>query len=196
MENHPRGEALRIIRNKEYKKTFWSGGTTIEIYLDPEEGNYSTKEFNYRISTATIETEESLFTVLPGIERVILPLENRMVLLHGEEVVVLSPYEAYRFQGERSTRSRGINRDFNLMMNHGKHGEVEILTINPESAMTLKAENTLCFYEKGAEALGIEEERVFPGDSILIRNQESIIIRNNSPMKVTLIKVFMSDLGS
>lgn len=187
---------MRIIRNKEYKKTFWSGGTTTEIYLDPEDGNYRTKEFNYRISTATIEAEESVFTVLPGIERVILPLENRMILLHGEEEVVISPYEPYRFEGARNTRSRGINRDFNLMMNHGMHGDVEILTINPECSVTLKAENTLYFYEKGAETLGIGEERLFPGDSILIKNQEFTEFQNNSPMKVTLIKVVMTDLGS
>ena len=187
---------MRIIRNKEYRITSWSGGTTTEIYLDPEDGDYGRRQFNYRISTATIETEESVFTVLPGIERVILSLENRMVLLHGDEEVVLSPYEPYRFQGERSTRSRGINRDFNLMMNHGKNGNVEILTISPETSILEEGENTLYYYDKGAEMLGIGDESLFPGDSLLVKNQECIELINNSHSEATLIKVVMSDLKS
>ena len=186
---------MRIIRNKEYKKTSWSGGTTTEIYLYPEDGNYSRKQFFYRISTATIETLESVFTVLPGVERVILPLENKMILLHGEEEVVLSPYESYRFQGERSTRSRGINRDFNLMMNHGKRGNLEILTISQDSSIIEVAENTLYFYAEGKGTIGIGGEMLFPGDSIIVKNQERIELVNSSPEKVTLIKVVMSDLG-
>jgi len=187
---------MRIIRKEEYKITSWSGGTTTEIYLYPEDGDYSRRQFDYRISTATIEAEESVFTVLPGIERVILSLENKMVLLHGEEKVVLSPYEPYLFPGNRNTRSRGINRDFNLMMNHGKHGNVEILTISPETSIILEAENTLYFYADGTKTIGIEEEMLFPGDSLLVKNQECIEFINNSPLKVKLIKVVMSDLSS
>jgi len=186
---------MRIIRNKEYKKTFWSGGTTTEIYLYPEDGDYSKKQFNYRISSATIEVDESDFTVLPGIERVILPLENRMLLLHGEEEVLLAPYEPYRFQGERSTRSRGINRDFNLMLNHGVHGNIEVLTIGKETSIIEAVENTLYYYDQGTGKIEIGEEMLYPGDSILVKGEESIEWVNNSHSEVTLIKVVMSDLG-
>lgn len=186
---------MKIIRNKDYKRTSWSGGTTTEIYLYPEDGNYSKKQFFYRISTATIETLESVFTVLPGIERVILPLENMMVLLHGEEEVVLSPYEAYRFPGDSNTRSRGINRDFNLMINHGKRGNVEILTISQDSSINEEAENTLYFYAEGKGTIGIGGEILFPGDSILVKTQECMELVNSSPEKMTLIKVIMTDLN-
>lgn len=187
---------MRVIRNKEYKVTDWSGGTTTEIYLDPEDGDYGRRQFNYRISTATIETEESVFTTLPGIERVILSLENNMLLFHGEEEILLSPYEPYRFQGERNTRSRGINRDFNLMMNHGKRGNIEILTIAPKSSLIEEIENTLYYFDRGIEAIGIEGEMLHPGDSILVKNKERIELINDSPSEATLIKVVMSDLGS
>jgi environmental stress-induced protein Ves len=186
---------MRIIRKKEYKITTWRGGTTTEIYLYPEDGDYKGRQFDYRISTATIDTEESVFTVLPGIERVILPLENKMVLLHGEEEVVLSPYEAYRFPGDSNTRSRGINRDFNLMINHGKRGNVEILTISQDSSINEKAENTLYFYPEGKGTIGIGGVILFPGDSILVKTQECMELVNSSSEKVTLIKVIMTDLN-
>ena len=186
---------MRIIRSKEYKITSWSGGTTTEIYLYPEDGNYSRKQFFYRISTATIETLESVFTVLPGVERVIVPLENKMILRHEEEEVVLSPYEPYRFSGERNTRSRGINRDFNLMMNHGKRGNVEILTISQGSSSIEEAVDTLYYYAEGKETIGVGGETLFPGDSILVKTQERIELVNSSSEKVTLIKVVMSDLS-
>ncbi|MGB4587854.1 MAG: HutD family protein [Clostridiaceae bacterium] len=185
---------MRIIRNKEYKNTSWTGGTTTEIYLYPEDGNYMRKQFDYRISTATIEIEESLFTELPGIERVIVPLEKRMVLLHGEEKVLLSPYEPYRFSGGKRTISRGVNRDFNLMMNHGKRGDIEILMIYPETSIMEEGKNTLYFYEKGVEAIKVGEEMLFPGDSILVMDQECIEWINHSSFNVTLIKVVMPGL--
>jgi len=187
---------MRIIRKKEYNITTWSGGTTTEIYLDPEEGDYRRRQFDYRISSATIEVEESDFTVLPGIERVILPLENRMLLLHGEEEVLLSPYESYRFSGERSTRSRGINRDFNLMLNHGVHGDIEVITIGKETSIIVAAENNLYYYDQGKGTIEIGQEVMFPGDSILVKGEECIELVNNNHSDVTLIKVVMSDLGN
>lgn len=185
---------MRIIRKKAYKITAWRGGTTTEIYLYPEDGDYKGRQFDYRISTATIDTEESVFTVLPGIERVILPLENKMVLLHGEEEVVLSPYEAYRFPGDSNTRSRGINRDFNLMLNHGVHGDIEVITIGKETSKIEVAENILYYYDQGKGIIEIGQEAIFPGDSILVKGEECIELVNNNHSDVTLIKVVMSDL--
>ena len=187
---------MRIIRKKEYKITSWSGGTTTEIYLYPEDGDYSRRQSDYRISSATIEVDESDFTVLPRIERVILPLENRMLLLHGEEEVVLAPYEPYRFQGERGTRSRGINRDFNLMLNHGVHGNIEVLTIGKVTSIIEEVENTLYYYDQGTGTIEIGQEMLFPGDSILVKGEECIELVNSSTEKVFLIKVVMPDLGS
>lgn len=186
---------MRIIRKEEYRKTFWSGGCTTEIYLYPEEGDYGKRQFDYRISSATIETEESVFTVLPGIARVILPLDNTMVLFHGEAKIVLSPYEPYGFDGGMRTKSRGINRDFNLMMNHGKTGSVVVLIIDGETSIIEEAENTLYFYDKGTVPLGVGGMILDPGDSILIEKPERIEWVNHSPEQVILLKAVMEVLS-
>lgn len=81
------------------------------------------------------------------------------------------------------------------MMNRGKNGHIEILTISPETSLIEEIENTLCYFDRGAEALRIGEEKMFPRDSILVKNKERIELINDSQLEAILIKVVMSDLG-
>lgn len=186
---------MRIIRKEEYRKTSWRCGTTTEIFLYPEDGDYARRQFDYRISSATLETEESVFTPLPGITRVILPLENTMVLVHGkDEEVMIAPYQSYSFSGETVTKGIGINRDFNLLLNHGKQGHVEVITIDGLGSLVEQAENTLYFYEKGFLPLEVSGITIRPGDSLLVRECERLEMVNGSPEQVILLKVIMPDM--
>ena len=54
----------------------WSGGTTTELSIAPENGNYQSRDFLWRLSSATVELEESTFTSLPDFDRIILTLEG------------------------------------------------------------------------------------------------------------------------
>ena len=53
----------------------WSGGTTTELSIAPENGNYQSRDFLWRLSSATVELEESTFTSLPDFDRIILTLD-------------------------------------------------------------------------------------------------------------------------
>lgn len=186
---------MRIIKKEEYRKTSWRCGTTTEIFLYPEDGDYARRQFDYRVSSATLETEEAVFTPLPGITRVILPLENTMVLVHGQdEKVMLTPYQSYHFSGETVTKGIGLNRDFNLLMNHGNRGHVEVLTIDGMGSLVEETENTLYFYEKGLLPLDVSGTAIRPGDSILVRECERLEMVNSSPEHVILLKVIMPDM--
>jgi environmental stress-induced protein Ves len=186
---------MRIIRKEEYRKTSWRCGNTTEIFLSPEDGDYARRHFDYRVSSATLETEESVFTPLPGITRVIMPLENTMVLVHGQdEKVMLAPYQAYHFNGETVTKGIGMNRDFNLMMNHGCKGHVEVITIKGMGSLEEETENTLYFYEKGSMPLEASGAVIRPGDSILVRECERLTMVNSAPEQVILLKAVMPDL--
>ena len=190
-----KGKRMRIMKKEEYRKTSWRCGNTTEIFLSPEDGDYARRHFDYRVSSATLETEESVFTPLPGITRVILPLENTMVLVHGkDEKVMLAPYQAYHFDGETVTKSIGMNRDFNLMMNHGNRGHVEVITIDGMGSLVEETQNTLYFYEKGVMPLEVSGFAIRPGDSILVRECERLEMVNSSPEQVILLKAVMPDL--
>ena len=96
----------------------WSGGTTTELYLYPETGSYAARDFRFRISSATVDLEESDFTPLPGVERYITPLSGSFVLTHPDMPPVEMPPLAppYRFSGQISTHCVGKATDFNLML--------------------------------------------------------------------------------
>jgi len=94
----------------------WSGGKTSEIYIYPVDGNYVEREFDFRISTATVEVGKTDFTVLPGFNRIIMTLTNPIILSHSShKQKELLPFEPYYFSGDIETQSVGICEDFNVI---------------------------------------------------------------------------------
>lgn len=111
----------------DFRTSTWSGGTTTELFLYPETGSYAARDFLFRISSATVELEESDFTVLPGVERYITPLEGCFTLIHPSTFPVELPPLAtpYRFRGDIPTHCVGKATDFNLMLK-GCTGSMEL----------------------------------------------------------------------
>ncbi len=115
------------LTQKDYKTSAWSGGTTTELFIWPQGASYAARQFQFRISSATVDLAESDFTLLPGVERYITPLSGGFTLLHpGKEPVVMGPLSApYRFSGEETTHCVGKATDFNLMLK-GVPGEMTL----------------------------------------------------------------------
>ena len=63
---------FKILRESDRKISNWSGGVTKELYIYPEDGNYQSRNFKFRISIATTELESSTFTKLENTNRVII----------------------------------------------------------------------------------------------------------------------------
>ena len=75
----------KVIKKDDWKVSVWSGGTTNEIFIYPENSSYVDRAFKARISVATTNNEEkSLFTNLPGVERYISKLSGDMKLQHTD----------------------------------------------------------------------------------------------------------------
>ena len=127
---HPLSEASR---------TNWQGGVTWELALGPEETAYARRDFLYRISSARVDLEESVFTSLPDYHRIILPLDGTLTLYHdGGNPVILPPLTVHAFDGGADTLSRGKVRDFNLMLRKGQClGGVQVLRLLPGSEIVL-----------------------------------------------------------
>ncbi|WP_158534746.1 HutD/Ves family protein [Romboutsia maritimum] len=132
----------KIIRSEEYKISKWSGGTTTQIYIYPEESTYNDLNFKWRLSSANVNLEESTFTHLPGISRKIMTLDNELILEHENRYTRnLKPFEVESFSGDWKTKSYGKVTDFNLMINKDCDGDLKSLTINKNSSVEIYLEN-------------------------------------------------------
>ncbi len=127
-----------IIRSNVQKTSLWSGGKTTEIFIYPETAEYGKRNFDCRISTATVEVETSTFTPLPGIERYLMILEGEMRLKHDEgEWIYLQPYVSHCFGGGQHTVSEGKVRDFNVMVSEGYASKIETHNLDLENWVDL-----------------------------------------------------------
>lgn len=117
-----------VIRRGEQKTSAWSGGTTTELFIYPENAVYAERNFEIRISSATVDLEESSFTSLAGYTRYIMPLKGTMRLIHkGHHEAELKPLETDIFMGDWSTECFGKCVDFNLMHTKGWDGALNIV---------------------------------------------------------------------
>lgn len=122
---------IKIFRKKDFQVSTWSGGTTTQLAIYPEDSDYSEKNFLWRISSAKVEIEQSVFTSLPGIKRVIMVIEGVLVLEHeGHHSTVLKSFDQDTFCGSWQTKSYGKVTDFNLMMAKGCEGFLDTIHLN------------------------------------------------------------------
>lgn len=170
-----------IIRSNEQNTSEWSGGTTTQLAIYPKNSDYKERNFSWRLSSARVDLEESVFTSLPGIYRHIMVLDGEMNLFHeGHHTVLLKPYDKDSFSGDWTTKSIGKVRDFNLMLNNGCKGELEAVIFDNETNIRTRAfiydkaysMATQGFYCAEGDAdifIGHEKrERLLTGDLMLI----------------------------
>lgn len=120
---------MHIIRKDMQTTTTWSSGTTTELAIYPADAKYTKHNFKWRISTATVNNETSIFTMLPGIWRILMVVEGDLSLEHtGHHNVHLAPFEQDQFSGEWETKSRGKATDFNVMLTEGYVANLRLLT--------------------------------------------------------------------
>jgi environmental stress-induced protein Ves len=100
------------------KSVSWANGTSTELFVYPADGNFQTRDFTFRISTATVEAEETTFSDFSGLTRILLPLKGKLKLVHeGRYTKELNPFEQDQFDGAWNTKSKGKVKDFNVIFN-------------------------------------------------------------------------------
>jgi uncharacterized protein len=110
----------------------WASGTSTEIFIYPSTGSFAERNFTFRISTASVETEESTFTFFEGITRHLMILKGELELIHeGRYTKHLKPFDQDIFSGEWSTHSKGKGTDFNLMLKGSANGALTHHSIKP-----------------------------------------------------------------
>lgn len=136
---------FKIVRSGKHKISNWSGGTTTELFIYPEDCLYGDRDFDWRISTATIQLMSSTFTKLPGYMRRLMMLKGRENLNHEDHHrVILEPFDQDYFDGGWVTKSYGRGTDFNLMLKKGYEGYVN--TVSTQEGRVFNPELFTAFY--------------------------------------------------
>lgn len=167
----------------EYETTAWSGGTTTQLLIAPEGANYAARDFLWRVSSATVELDESDFTSLPDYERLIATLRGEIALTHnGGAPLQLRPYEVHAFSGGDRTHSSGRCTDFNLMLRRGRaEGTMETVLLGAGQRRELApsgAEQTLLYAAEGdcTVMFGTESIELHPGETLLCQGQDALSV--------------------
>ena len=109
--------------------TQWAGGTTRQIYISPDDATLPERNFDLRISSATINLTESRFSDFSGFTRYIMPLEGEIELHFADRTVRLEHGKLYRFSGSEevtSTNTQGAV-DFNIIVANGIETDIRII---------------------------------------------------------------------
>lgn len=126
----------------------WSGGTTTQLAIYPKDAGYKELNFQFRISTATVEVEESTFTKLPGISRKLMILDGEIKIEHQNHYSkTIRKFEQDSFEGSWDTKSYGKATDFNLMTTGNAKGKIEAIILNKNKKIRLTVDfNFYVFY--------------------------------------------------
>ena len=167
-----------LLTPADYLTTAWSGGTTTQLTIAPKDAVYADRAFLWRVSSASVELDESGFTPLPDYRRWIATVRGEMALSHnaGPELT-LRPGDVHAFDGGDDTRSRGRCTDFNLMLRKGRaDGSMQALRLDGSARFTPDAgtESTLLFCASGSASVCCigAEFRLAAGESLLIENAD------------------------
>ena len=131
-----------LLKKSDQKSQNWSGGTTTQLYISPENSSFPAFDFNFRISTATVEVESTDFTFMPGVTRHLMILEGNLWLEHIERSEHnLNIFDQTIFNGEWPTRAKGKVRDFNLLLRNNAEGSLEHVSIKKQNDYSCATKN-------------------------------------------------------
>lgn len=171
----------------------WASGTSTELFIYPSNGSFAERDFLFRISTATVEAEESTFTFFEGVTRHLMILKGKLELIHeGRYTKHLEPYDQDTFSGEWSTFSKGKVTDFNLMLKDGATGSLTHHNVQSDCIMTFFAKTDYYFiYLATGKAKLSNGNTAKAGDMLRISNGSDITIHATELCNLIVIEVMV-----
>lgn len=165
---------ISVKKEKDCKVVNWANGTSTELFVFPADGNFQTRDFTFRISTATVEAEETTFSDFSSLTRILMILEGNIKLIHeGRYTKQLAPFDQDTFDGSWPTKSQGKVRDFNVMFKENVVGKVEHFAINSGQieSFTLVGTHDFFFVQNGSFRLNNLE--IQKNDLLIIEREET-----------------------
>ena len=179
---------INLLRANDFQVSDWSGGKTKQLYLSPPTGHYGKRDFDYRLSTATVELAESQFSDLSGFHRILMSLDHTLHLHNAsrQEETVLAPFTPYFFEGSDSITSRGTCTDFNLI--YSDHYQGQMLAIldgqelsQDEAIQFIYALSDLMVTGTGLPSLNLETGQLLIVEKEAQETELQIMFSSNQP---------------
>lgn len=169
--------AIQIFRKQSIATKNWSGGTTTELFIYPAGSSYAERDFLLRISTATVESSPSTFTLLPGVQRQLMVLDGELVLDFGDRQQVLPPFEVLAFSGDTPITSIGLATDFNAMTRTGAEASIRVMRVAAaEEVNVASSDLKLIYVFRGCLSLP-DSTLVHTGDVLCIDPNTALSLR-------------------
>ena len=179
---------VTLLSANDFQVSDWSGGKTKQLYLSPPTGHYGKRDFDYRLSTATVELAESQFSDLSGFHRILMSLDHTLHLHNAsrQEETVLAPFTPYVFEGSDSITSRGTCTDFNLI--YSDHYQGQMLAIldgqelsQDEAIQFIYALSDLMVTGTGLPSLNLETGQLLIVEKEAQETELQIMFSSNQP---------------
>lgn len=187
--------APTIIHADNQITTAWSGGTTTELFIFPNGSEFAKRNFDFRLSTATVETESSRFTSLVDFNRVLMVLDGQMDLSHkNHHQSSLGKFDLDRFKGVWQTDSIGRCTDFNLIYRNDLQVEMKghSLVKNEFVQLTMKQDNWFFIYciSGGMNVLIKQKDYLlYPHSLLVFKSDETHLVELFADLDVEFIEL-------
>lgn len=167
----------------------WAGGKTTQLYISPEDSSLGERNFDWRISSAVVEIEESEFSLFEGYERILIPLKGRLEMEHETENGFINQsvneFELARFSGNWKTKGKGKLTDFNLIFKPEYTPKVSVSSL--ETGELLSVSETAIYLHQGI--LEKDHQKIEAPAFILNDPETSLDFIVREPSKVISIQL-------
>ena len=178
---------IDIYKAADFKTNKWSGGSTTELYIHPSAATYAAGNFSFRISSATVEIENSDFTMLPGVSRQLMVLKGSIKLFHkNHHEIQLNKREIDCFDGSWETSAVGTCVDFNLMTKGNTEGKISSVFVSVDNSLNFQLDATCEFiifyaYEGNLQChFGSEKRNLNKGELLVIQHPINEVVKLQS----------------
>lgn len=107
---------VEIIENQQLIPSTWEGGKTFEYFIFPRNALFKDRDFDFRMSSATLDKAPSLFTRFKGYHRFLIMLDNPLEMIRNGKRESHPAREIVEFNSADEIQSFSLGKDFNLMI--------------------------------------------------------------------------------
>lgn len=107
---------FQIISKDSIVPNVWNGGITYEYFIYPNSAAYSNRDFDFRISCASIDKTPSDFSKFLGYSRYLLMLDTDLKIVHNDSELFVEKNSVFNFNSNDRITSFSLGNDFNLMV--------------------------------------------------------------------------------
>ena len=181
---------MKILKTKDFNSYTWSGGTATEVYIYPTGSSYANRDFSFRLSSARVEIESSIFTKVANYSRQLMVLDGLLTISHKDRYEKkLDKFQVDSFKGDWDTIANGKVKDFNLMLAEEYSGSIKHRLLVQNASIKLKFDPSLDFV-----AFYVVRGRLLLNNTKVEVGEESLIVCDSTDSLTEIVAIQDSDI--